>query len=154
MNPTPTQSQARSIVVDFDLAQPPDRVWRALTQSDLLERWLMPNNFQPRLGARFQFHAQPAAGWDGTVECEVLALEPERRLAYSWRGGSDAIQGYGHRLDTTVTWTLAATPAGGTHVRLEHAGFTDADGFAYANMGNGWRDNVVTALARVVASLP
>ena len=153
MNPAKTDTPTRSIVIDFDLPQPPDRVWRALTQSDLMERWLMPNNFRPELGAQFQFHTQPVGGWDGTVECEVLALEPERRLAYSWRGGSEEIQGYGHRLDTTVTWTLAATPSGGTQVHLEHAGFTDNDTFAYENMGNGWRSNVVTALSRVVASL-
>jgi len=153
VNPTNTQTRTRSIVVDFDLPQSPDRVWRALTDPQLIERWLMPNNFEAKVGAKFQFHTQPVAGWDGTVQCEVLALEPQRRLAYSWRGGSDAIQGYGHRLDTTVTWTLAATPNGGTHVRMEHAGFTADDTFAYENMGNGWRSDVITALGRVVADL-
>jgi len=147
------ETGTRSIVVDFDLPQPPARVWRALTDPKLIEQWLMPNDFQPSVGHRFQFHTHPVAGWDGTVEAEVLALESERRLVYSWRGGSDDVQGYGHRLATTVTWTLTLSAAGGTHVRMEHAGFRPEDSFAYENMGNGWRSNVADSLGRVVASL-
>jgi uncharacterized protein YndB with AHSA1/START domain len=147
------RAETRSIVVDFDVPQSTTQVWRALTQAELVERWLMPNDLQPVVGHQFQFHTQPVAGWDGTVDCEVLAVEPEHLLAYSWRGGSREIQGYGHRLDTTVTWTLSPTPNGGTHVHLEHSGFTDADTFAYENMGNGWRSNVAQALVRVLAQL-
>jgi uncharacterized protein YndB with AHSA1/START domain len=149
-----TNTDTRSIVVDFDVPQTPAKVWRALTQSDLLEQWLMPNNLQPVVGHQFQFHTQPVAGWDGSVDCEVLVVEPEHRLVYSWRGGSRDIRGYGHRLDTTVTWTLSPTPDGGTHVHLDHAGFTDEDTFAYENMGSGWRNNIVGALTRVVVGLP
>jgi uncharacterized protein YndB with AHSA1/START domain len=147
-------TRTRSIVLDFDFAQPPDRVWRALTDPHLMEQWLMPNTFEPRVGHRFQFQTRPVAGWDGTVHCEVLTVEPERCLAYTWTGGSTAIQGYGHRLDTTVTWTLSPTAEGGTHVHLEHAGFTDDDTFAYENMGNGWRTEIARALAQVAATLP
>ncbi len=152
-NVTSTDSGTRSIVVDFDLPQPPARVWLALTRADLVEQWLMPNDLQAVVGHRFQFHTQPVADWDGTVNCEVLIVEPERRLAYSWRGGSSEVQGYGHRLDTLVTWTLTALATGGTHVHLEHAGFTSADSFAYENMGNGWRSNVARTLGTVVAGL-
>lgn len=148
-----SSTQTRSIVVDIDFPQSPAYVWRALTDPQLMEQWLMPNNFEARVGHHFQFHTQPVAGWDGTVNCEVLSVEPEHRLVYTWAGGSREIQGYGHRLDTTVTWTLNQTPGGGTHLRVEHAGFTDEDTFAYENMGNGWRSDVAAALKRVVASL-
>ena len=153
MSSTQTTNDTRSIVVDFDLPQAPDRVWRALTDSNLIEQWLMPNTFRAEVGHQFQFKTEPVAGWDGTVQCQVLTVEPEKRLAYSWAGGSDALQGYGHRLDTTVTWTLQPTPGGGTHVRLEHTGFRAEDTFAYENMGNGWRNNVAKGLARVAAQL-
>jgi uncharacterized protein YndB with AHSA1/START domain len=142
----------RSIVLDIDLPQAPARVWHALTDASLIEQWLMPSNFKAEVGRAFQFHTEPVEGWDGTVHCEVLAVEPERRLSYSWRGGADEIQGYGHRLDTTVTWTLTPDDRGGTHLHMEHSGFTDDDTFAYENMGNGWRSHIATALARVVAS--
>src|ERR1041385_7321681 len=105
MNST-TGTQTRSIAFDFDVPQTPDRVWRALTDSRLVEKWLMPNDFKPVVGHRFNFRSQPVPGWDGTVDCEVLTVEPERRLEYSWRGGSREVQGYGHFLDTRVSWTL------------------------------------------------
>ena len=150
---TATDAQTRAIVVDFDLPQPPDKVWVALTRADLVEKWLMANDIQPVVGHRFTFRAQPVPVWDGRVDCEVLVVEPERRLRYSWRGGSDELEGYGRRLNTTITWTLTPTPSGGTHVLLEHEGFTDQDTFAYENMGNGWRSHVAQALAKVVAEL-
>jgi len=60
----------------------------------------------------FTFRAAPVPGWDGIVHCEVLVVEPQRCLRYSWRGGSDRIQEYGQRLDTVATWTLAPTGRG------------------------------------------
>lgn len=152
--PDQPDTPTRSIVVDFDVPQPPASVWRALTEPDLVAQWLMPNTIEPRVGHQFTFSAQPMAGWDGTVHADVLVAEPTHRLQYTWRGGDRNATAYGHFLDTTVTWTLTQTPSGGTHVRLEHAGFTADDTFAYENMGKGWRSNVATALARVVASLP
>ncbi|MBM0229124.1 SRPBCC domain-containing protein [Micromonospora sp. ATA51] len=93
-------SDHATIAVDQFLAHPPAKVWRALTDSDLLARWLMPNDFRPLPGHRFTFHTQPrpGQGFDGVVHCEVLEIDPPRRLRWAWRGG---------RLDTVVTWTLA-----------------------------------------------
>ena len=106
---------ARAIEVDYDLAYPPEKVWRTLTEPDLLAKWLMPNDIAPRVGHRFTFQTDPvpAAGFDGVVHCEVLVVEKNRRISYAWRGG---------QIDTVVTWTLTAT-ATGTRLHLEHAGF-------------------------------
>ncbi|MFU8853255.1 SRPBCC family protein [Micromonospora sp. SL1-18] len=52
-------SEPTSIAVDQFLAHPPAKVWRALTDSDLLARWLMPNDFGPVPGHRFTFHTAP-----------------------------------------------------------------------------------------------
>jgi uncharacterized protein YndB with AHSA1/START domain len=133
MNAETTQS----IVVDYELAQAPEKIWRALTDFETLARWLMPNDICPVLGHRFTFRSQPMPGWDGVVQCEVLEVEPMKRLSYSWRGGSEAM-----RLDTTVTWTLAPGKAGGTLLRLEHSGFTAKDQFAFDGLGKGWRGKV------------
>ena len=110
-------TEATSIEVDQYLPHEPATVWRALTDPERLGRWLMPTDFAPVVGHRFTFRTGPQPGFDGTVRCEVLALEPERLLRWSWRGGT---------LDSTVTWTLS--PEGrGTRLFLRHEGFDPDD---------------------------
>lgn len=140
-----------SIVVECDLPDPPERVWRALTDPDLLAAWLMPNNFRAEVGARFQFRTAPAPGWSGIIECEVLDVMPHRLLVYSWRGGSKSIGGYGHELDTVVTWKLAPLENGGTRLCLEHSGF-DPEGFAFKVMGQGWKRKISERITQVLAA--
>jgi uncharacterized protein YndB with AHSA1/START domain len=140
-------TDAAVINVDQYLAHPPARVWRALTDPELLARWLMPNDFQPVVGHRFTFRTEPrpSYGFDGVVHSEVLELEPERRLRLAWRGGG---------LDTTVTWTLV--PEGrGTRLFLEHAGFDPDDPVqrrTFAILGGGWRSHAARALESVLAA--
>ena len=141
----------QSIVVEYELAQPPSKVWRALTEPKLLAAWLMDNDIQPVVGHRFQFRAEPVPGWDGRVDCEVLEVVVQERISYSWRGGSDELEGYGGRLDTIVTWTLRPTESGGTLLKLEHSGFTAKNAFAFENLGKGWRGKLAERIARVLA---
>ena len=83
-------SETQSIEVDYELPQPPEKVWRTLTEPALLARWLMQNDIKPVVGHKFTFQAEPIPGqWDGRVDCEVLAVEPLRLLRYSWQGGTD-----------------------------------------------------------------
>jgi len=124
------------------LAHPPEKVWHVLTDPVLLARWLMPNNFEARLGHQFNFTTDPvpSQGFDGVVHCEVLALDPPRMLQISWAGG--------HTLRTTVTWRLA--PEGtGTKLLLVHDGFDDGDPQQLATMqilGGGWRGHMARRL--------
>ena len=130
----------QSIEVDYELSDSPERVWRALTDPKLLSQWLMVNDIKPVVGHRFTFQATPIPGqWDGRVDCEVLAVEPHKLLSYSWKGGSDQLEGYGGKLDTVVTWTLRPSPKGGTLLHLSHSGFTAKNQYAFDNMGKGWR---------------
>lgn len=135
-------SRRATIEHDEFLPHPPARVWEALTDSRLISRWLMPNDFAPVVGHRFRFDT----GQWGFTDCEVLALEPERLLRIAWRNGS---------LDTTVTWRLV--PEGsGTRVFLEHAGFDLDDPFqrgGFEGMGEGWRSKVLRSLDACVAAL-
>ena len=135
----------RAIEVDYDLAYPPEKVWRTLTEPDLLAKWLMPNDIAPRVGHRFTFQTDPvpAAGFDGVVHCEVLAVEKNRRISYAWRGG---------QIDTVVTWTLTAT-ATGTRLHLEHAGFGPADEMAFKGLGEGWRKMKGGRILEILANL-
>src|SRR6266545_2901318 len=94
-----------SVEVDQFLAQPPERVWQALTDPAQLARWLMPNDCKSAIGPTFTFPTEPVPqhGFDGVVHCEVLALEPPRLMRFSWRSGI---------LDTVVSWSLAPEGAG------------------------------------------
>ncbi len=128
------------------MPHPPEKIWRALTQSHLIEEWLMKNDFQPRVGHRFQFRAQPVPGWSGVTNCEVLEVDAPKRLAYRWGDGSESDSG----LKTIVTWTL--TPqADGTHVRMEHSGFRPQDEGGYKGMGGGW-PRILGGLERVAGA--
>lgn len=126
----------RSIVVERTILHPPQTIWRALTQSTLIAEWLMANDFEPRLGARFQFRAKPIGNWNGVVNCEITAFEPPRRLVYTWKGGSVQNLGYG-ALNSIVEWTLTPVP-GGTRLRMEHSGFGPQNTSAYETMSGGW----------------
>ena len=56
MNKPSTES--RSDIVQCDSPHTPEKIWRALTQPDLIEEWLMKPDFTPFLGHRFSFAAQ------------------------------------------------------------------------------------------------
>jgi uncharacterized protein YndB with AHSA1/START domain len=148
------KTETKSIIVEYELKQRPEKVWRALTEPDLIEAWLMPNDFRPALGHRFVFRTTPAPGWDGIVHCEVVAIEPHRRLSYTWRGGSPERIGYGGSLDTVVTWTLTMSASGGTLLRLEHAGFTTENDATYSILKHGWSgDKMRASITRIIDSL-
>jgi uncharacterized protein YndB with AHSA1/START domain len=127
-------TETRSIVVERTMPHRPEKVWRALTHAPLIAEWLMRNDFQPVLGHRFNFRSDPVNGWNGVTDCEVLEIEPQSRLVYSWNGhGEQAAIG----IRSLVTWTLTPT-SGGTHLRMEHAGFRDLDEGFYKGASYGW----------------
>src|SRR5262249_57328225 len=111
----------RDIVVEGVLPHAPEIVWKALTSAELIGRWLMPNDFAAEVGRRFTFRTRPIGDWDGVVHCEVIELVPQRKLVYSWKGGSRTNTKYGSSLDTVVTWTLNPV-AVGPHLRVVHSG--------------------------------
>jgi len=109
----------KSVVVEREFAHPPEKVWRALTEGPLLDQWVMKNDFKPVVGHRFNFRAEPNPHWNGVTDCEVLAIEPFKRLSYSWNAsGEEAANG----TRTIVTWTLTPTK-GGVVLRMEQSGF-------------------------------
>lgn len=113
---------------------PLERVWRAITDPAAISDWLMPNDFQPRLGHKFTFQTKPRPGFDGVVRSEVTELEPPRRLAYTWRGGG---------LDTLVRFTLEPA-AEGTRLILEHTGFEGLRGLMVSHiLGSGWGSKIL-----------
>ncbi|HEX8036005.1 MAG TPA: SRPBCC domain-containing protein [Ktedonobacterales bacterium] len=135
---------AASIIHDIFLPHPPERVWRALTDSAAISSWLMPNDFEPRLGHHFTFRTNPMPGvnFDGICHCEVTELDPPQMLAYTWIGGS---------LNTLVTYRLERE-GNGTRLHFEHSGFDLDDPVQQASYRgmSGWREKLDKALHRVV----
>jgi uncharacterized protein YndB with AHSA1/START domain len=126
---------------EFFFPHPKETVWEYLTKSELLEQWLMKNDFVPIVGHNFQFRTNPipALNFDGICHCQVLEIIPFEKLSYSWKGGS----GKGDvLLDTIVVWKLISNERG-TNLFLEHSGFgkTEHVNF-FPGMTDGWLKNV------------
>jgi uncharacterized protein YndB with AHSA1/START domain len=117
-------AETRSVIIEREMPHPPEKIWRALTQPHLIAEWLMQGDFKPVVDHRFKF----TADW-GSVDCQVMAIEPNKTLSYTWAA-------YG--LESVVTWTL--TPTGkGTHLRMEQSGFRPDQEKAYQGAKFGWQ---------------
>jgi uncharacterized protein YndB with AHSA1/START domain len=115
------------VEIDVVLPHSPEKVWRALTNSEVLAKWMMPNDFEPRIGYRFQFQASKQGNRNKPTEpdgepggitgahCEVIEMEAPHRLAYTWRESSDSPDS----LPDLVTWILEPSESG-TRLRMEH----------------------------------
>ena len=132
----------RSLVIEREMPHPPEKIWRALTQGPLIKEWLMDNDLQPVVGHRFNFRSTPMPNWNGIIDCEVLVVEPNKKLSYSWGALG---------LGSVVVWTLVATSSG-TLVRMEQSGFRPDQEAAYKGANYGWQ-KFIGGLERVVAGL-
>ena len=131
-----------------DYPHPPKKVWRALTDPELMALWQMrPEGFAPVVGTRFKLIAKPQPGWRGFVECEVLEARAPSLLRYSWVGDANGKA-------TEVRYTLEARE-GGTRLTFEHIGFSGIGGFILAKlmMGPGWKKMLGTRIPAVLADL-
>lgn len=115
--------ETRTIIIEREMPHPPEKVWRALTQPHLMEEWFFKIDFNAVVGHCFSVRAD----W-GAVEGEVLAVEPNRMLSYTW--GDDDLQ-------SVITWTLTPTSTG-THLRMEQSGFRPDQPRYYHGARAGW----------------
>ncbi|WHU01995.1 SRPBCC domain-containing protein [Sphingomonas sp. NIBR02145] len=139
--------ETRTLVMERDFAHPPEKLWRAITQPHLIAEWLLPNDFAAEQGHRFTLQSPGAPGWSGRIDCAVREIEPGRQLSYSWDtgGGEEAMP----RFESVVTLTLEPV-AGGTRLRMEQSGFTNASNYGGARFGWG---KFLDRLERVAAAL-
>lgn len=124
-------AETRSVVVEREIPFPLEKIWRALTQPHLIEEWLMKNDFAPVVGHRFNLRGD----WGGVLDCEVLELEPNKSLSYTWNFAHDDAA---YNLQSVVTFTLTPTRTG-THLRVEQTGFRPDQKQAYGGAHAGWR---------------
>jgi uncharacterized protein YndB with AHSA1/START domain len=141
------RSQSESISFEFDLQHSPEKVWRALTDPELLAEWLLPVvDLELEPGAAFTFRTQPHPGWDGTVSCRFLEIEAQRKLSYTWVVGANM------ELDTVVTFTLTPTVSG-TRLSLVQSGFRPDQKQNFGGARYGWK-MMGGKLVDLLASIP
>ena len=128
---TKAATDTLSVVVERDIPFPAEKIWRALTQPHLIEEWLMKNDFKPVVGHSFNLRGE----WGGVLDCEVLAVEPNKTLSYTWNFAHDDPA---YNLQSVVTFTLTPTRTG-THLRMEQAGFRPGQPQAYGGAKAGWQ---------------
>ena len=115
-----------------DYPHPVEKVWRAVTDPELIPLWTATGagaraeGFAATVGTRFRFVAKPRPGWSGVVVCEILEVVEPSLLRYSWQdeGGGGT---------TEVAYRLRAHGAG-TRFSYDHTGFTGAGGFFMAKI--------------------
>jgi uncharacterized protein YndB with AHSA1/START domain len=126
-----------------DYPHAPGKVWRAVTDPELIPQWTAtgqgarPVGFEPVVGNKFQFVAKPVPGWRGIIDCEVLEVREPSLLRYTWVGAEG-------QTPTYVTYRLEPH-AGGTRFTYEHTGFTGAGGFFMAKLLGRVRTKMLTA---------
>jgi uncharacterized protein YndB with AHSA1/START domain len=145
---TTPETATRSVIVEREFPYPPEKLWRALTDSSLMEQWLMKNDFEPVAGRAFNFRLDPMPNWDGVIDCEVLVVEPGKTLSYTWK--VPALEPAGSA-GTVVTFTLTPTDTG-TRLHMEQSGFGPNQDAAYKGAGYGWQ-KFIGQLERVVAEI-
>ncbi|MEK4145991.1 SRPBCC domain-containing protein [Robertmurraya sp. FSL W8-0741] len=124
--------------LDFQFKSTINKVWNALTTSEILAQWVMDNNFKPIVGYKCQFRNDEI---DLIVDSEVLIVDKPYKLSYTWVGGS---------INTIVTWTLKQE-GDTTYLHLEQTGFEE-EGQAFNGAKYGWAYKV-DELKKVLAEM-
>lgn len=106
------KAQSRSVAFECDLPEPVEKVWRALTTREIVSEWLLPNDLKPEMGARFTL-SEPDRE---PIDCEIVSIEEQRSIRFGWRDAEARRGG----LASTVTFEIASTGNGGTHLTIVH----------------------------------
>jgi uncharacterized protein YndB with AHSA1/START domain len=83
-----------SLIYEFELDAPLDKVWHALTDPALVARWMLPEPTEP----------------DAQVELHLATRRPPHYVAYYWRAEDEP--------ESLVSFELRTGADGGTHLRL------------------------------------
>ncbi|MFC5700194.1 SRPBCC domain-containing protein [Cohnella faecalis] len=129
-----------ALALDFQYKTSIEKLWSALTDSNTLAKWVLPNDFKPVVGQRFQFRAEPTEWWDGLIEGEVLIVDAPNRLSYTWASGGE---------QHTVVWTLQDLGEGKVNLHLDQTGFANEQGLNGAKYGwSKWQGELEKLLAQ------
>lgn len=93
MNEEKTKEQDNGVELEFDLGDPPQKVWRAISMPEFRERWL------PK---------------EALADPDAISVTPGQEVRYKLRDHSPPF------LESTVTFTISPNATGGTCLRIVH----------------------------------
>src|SRR5258708_38987595 len=108
---------------------PATKVWEHITDPKKIAGWLMPNDFEAKVGRKFFLECEH----QGKMSCVVKEIVPRQKLVYSFQPESITIE-------TLVTVTLAQEGEA-TRLTLVHSGWDalpPAEQDQADNYDNGW----------------
>jgi uncharacterized protein YndB with AHSA1/START domain len=115
----------KEILIDAPVA----KVWEHITDSAKIAGWLMPNDFESRVGREFFLDCKE----QGKIACVVKEIVPQQKLVYSFKSAVT-------KVETLVNLTLVAEGTA-TRLTLVHSGWDalppDEQGIA-DNYSDGW----------------
>lgn len=158
--PSISDSERTAVHMERVIPAPPDEVYRAWLDPQLLRRWMAPGPFEviraevdERVGGRFAIWHGEGGTDAGGFECELLELVPDRRIVFRW-GFVGPLRGDGPRFDSVLTVTLAEAVGGKTVLTLVHERLDDLANAlpdVAGNVGPGW-DLVLDKLSSLLSA--
>ena len=77
--------ETQPLIVERKIDAPAARIWDALTNNAQMQQWYFKlDNFEPKVGFEFSFYGQGSKGEKYKHNCRITAVEPERKLSYTW----------------------------------------------------------------------
>jgi uncharacterized protein YndB with AHSA1/START domain len=151
---TPRTDPQAVVRLHRTIAAPPDRVYRAWLDPELVRRWATPADLtvtgvdiDERVGGHYRIWQANADGDAGGFECELLELVPGERIVFRWGFvGPDRVADPAH--ESRLTITLRETPEGGTALTLVHERLDALEG-AMPGMVEGARHGWSEALDKL-----
>jgi uncharacterized protein YndB with AHSA1/START domain len=109
-----------SIRLEVDLPEPPEKVWRAMSDAHLAGRWLDATDLRAEVGCRFRMRPADGSHDSPNVDCEIIEAVPNERLRWLQHERESATDT--HVVESIVTLELSPT-SHGTRLRIVHDGF-------------------------------
>ena len=142
------RSGGKTLRLERTYPHPPEAVWLALTDPRALAEWAFPNDFKPEAGHAFRFQVDPMGAYSGIMECQVLEIDPPRRMVWSWVNVPKRA-GAARPAPMRITWTLEPV-SGGTRLVLFQEGMEVMSFLDRVMQKFGWGTMLARWLPRVV----
>lgn len=157
----PSESED-AVLIERTLHAPPDRVFRAFLDPDLMRQWIAPDDLDvdrvsvdARVDGRIEVWHSRDGVRTGRFEGRFVKIDPPRELVYHWAFvGTEPEKG--EYFDTLVTVRLRASRDGQTRVTVVHERLAELGRGAphiHRRLLPGW-ENCLGKLERAVREVP